>query len=87
MTKIVSLALPEAVVDQAAAIAERSGHSLETLLAEWVTGKVAAQSTNTLLTAAEYPIFTLHGNDAIAEALFETLQAAKASKRKNGKEG
>ena len=87
MTKIVSLALPEAVVDQATEIAQRTGRSLETLLAEWVTGKVAAQSTNTLLTDAEYPIFTLHGNDAVAEALFETLQAAKAAKRKNGKEG
>ncbi|MDQ2808558.1 MAG: hypothetical protein M3Z04_16865 [Chloroflexota bacterium] len=87
MNRTVTLDLPADVLDQAGDIAQRSGRSLETLLTEWITGKVAAQNSNTLLTDEEYPIFTLHGNDAVAEALFATLQAAKAAKRRNAKEG
>ncbi|MDQ2808555.1 MAG: hypothetical protein M3Z04_16850 [Chloroflexota bacterium] len=93
MNRTVTLDLPAEVLDHANRVAEQSGRTLETLLAEWIARDVADAAVTAMFPMdREYYIYTPEAGDGAsnviyqaledyrAQALLETLQAAKIAK-------
>ena len=79
MTRIISLALPEALVDQVTHIAQRDGRSLETLLTEWIERDVASDPTTMFTPDAAYYIYTPQAGEGAAQVIEELLAEYRAA--------
>jgi len=79
MNRTINLALPEAVLDQA--IAQRTGRSLETLLAEWIERDVASDPNTMFTPDTEYRIYSAYGDHEAAKIIMKLLDDDEASER------
>ncbi|MDQ2808554.1 MAG: hypothetical protein M3Z04_16845 [Chloroflexota bacterium] len=86
MNRTVTLDLPADVLDQAGAIAQRTGRSLETLLAEWIARDVASDPTTLFTPDAEYDIPSVYGDYEAAKILMKLLEEDAASEQRDARE-
>jgi hypothetical protein len=77
MSQQITLDLPESIIEQAKAIAEKEGRSIKSLLAELIeNGLSAGTVTHTVL----FPTETPYGNEDAAEMMQKMIQASALPK-------
>jgi hypothetical protein len=76
MTQIITLELPEEIVEQAQAIAKRKGRSISALFVELIEKDESAGSAQPIL----YPTETPYGNEEAAKIMQEMIQSSTLPK-------
>lgn len=71
MTEKVVLELPEEIAQKAREESERTGHSLESVLLNWLERSAANADVYPLIAGAEYRIETPYGNESAAQTLLD----------------
>ena len=79
MNRTVTLDLRVEVLDQASAIAQRTGRSLETLLTEWIERDVASDPNTMFAPDAAYYIYTPQAGEGAAQVIEELLAEYRAA--------
>ncbi|MBA3874303.1 MAG: hypothetical protein ABI970_22225 [Chloroflexota bacterium] len=78
MSQIVTLQLPDDVMEQVVKAATSSGHSVQDTLQTWISPKAKTIDTMTMLQEAnELPIYTPLGGEQTAQELLEYGQRLK----------
>jgi hypothetical protein len=75
VTQPITLDLPERTLQRAHETAQRTGRSLEMVLAEWVERGSAQEDAMTLLLNGPHHLYTPLGGEATAQALLAYLKA------------
>ena len=84
MNRTVTLDLPAEVLDQANDVAQRTGRTLEAVLAAWIArGVVDEDTTATFSTEGEYYIYTPQADAKASNVLRQALEDYRASKRQS----
>ncbi len=73
MSERFSIELSDDVVQRATQAAQRTGHSIEDVLSEWIERSAAADELYPLIPGVEYPIYTPVGSEAAAAVLVKFL--------------
>jgi hypothetical protein len=84
MSEMFTLELSEEVARRAQETANRTGRSIEVILAEWIERSAFAEEFAPLIPGVEYPIYTPLSNEAAAAVLMELLKETKAADNKAG---
>ena len=75
----VTLELSDDVIQHADTVAQRTGRSLEAVLADWIEREALQDNTTHLLSAEQY-LYTPLGGEDTAQALYEFLQSKQRAK-------
>ncbi len=85
MAEMFTIKLSDEATRRAQEAANRSGRSVEAILADWIERSALAEEYAPLLPGVEYPIYTPLGNEAAAAVLMELLKETKETDKKGGK--
>ncbi len=82
MNRTVTLDLPADVLDHANQVAERSGRTLDSILAAWIQYGAAREEVEILTPGAQYPIYTPYSVTGAGEVLHRLLHEVKAQQER-----
>jgi len=79
MAEAITLELPEDVARQAREITRRTGRPMADVLTDWLRWGAASDGTTLLKPDTDYPIYTLYGNESVAQGLLDALHAEETA--------
>ncbi len=77
MNRTVTLELPEEMLNHADEVAHRSGQTVDAILAAWIRSGEADAETKLLIVSPEHLVYNPYGDEAVAQALLDALEADK----------
>ncbi|MBC7810877.1 MAG: hypothetical protein H7175_07025 [Burkholderiales bacterium] len=86
MSVMISLELPDEMVNRAKEVAQRTGLHFETVLTGWLERGAVDEDVSPLIPGAEYAIYTPYGNEEAARILTQFLNAAGVDSNPKDKE-